>query len=542
MKMRTRVDVCVYGGTSGGVVAAVAAARQGRSVVLVEPGRHLGGMTSGGLGLTDTKGTETVGGLAGAFYGRIGAQYRASGPQPNGPAGPAHHAGEGWTHEPHVAEQVLRDWLDEHQVPVLWECRIAGLVKQGARIRTIRLDQAPPDERGAPIATPEEPEYAEIEAAMFIDASYEGDLLAKAGVSYTTDREGKDRYNESLAGIRRSRPRHEIDAFVQPGRPESGLLPLLQPGDGGGPEGAASAAVQAYTFRLCLVQNIGPNQNNWLPIEPPNDYDPARYELFARIVEAEHATEPLTIPGALYHWPPPYREPRLFKISSLPGGKTDVNQLDLVGYSHDYPEGDWATRARVWRAHQDYQRGLLHFFGTSERVPEAVRIEVAKWGLPKDEFKDTGGWPHQLYIRESRRMLGATVMTQRDCEAPAAVLNDAIGMGTYSLDSHVCQRLARGGKVVNEGGFYQRIPGPYPIPYRAITPHASECENLLVIFCLSSSHAAYSSLRMEPVLMILGESAALAACQALEEDRSVQNINVARLTTRLREAGQVLQV
>lgn len=536
-----QVEVCIYGGTSGGVIAAVAAAREGQSVVLIEPGRHLGGLTSGGLGFTDYGDKNSIGGLSMEFYRRVEAHYQAQKfPANDGPAGPDFYQGQAWAHEPHVAEAIFDAWIKAAGVRVVREHRIAQIEKTGAKIRAATFDFAPPDNRGAFAATPTQENAVKVEAAMWIDASYEGDLLARAGVSYTTKRESRAQYGEDLNGVHLSNSLG-ISAYRTPDHPESGLLPFTRPASQIGKEGDESAAVQAYTFRLCLVQNRGDNAGNWREIEPIGAYDPLWFEHLGRRLTHTKLREGLSPKRAFYHYPGPYEEPRLVKISPLPRGKTDANQMDFVGGNHAYPEGNWKLRGQIWRAHEDFERGFLFWLRTDSRVPDDVRAEIATWGLPKDEFKDTGGWPHALYVRESRRMIGQYVMTQRDCQQKTP-FEDSIGMGSYSLDSHFCDRVEIGGELTFEGGFYEKSRGAYPIPYRALAPKANECENLLVLFCLSSTHAAYSSLRMEPVLMILGESAAIAAHLALQTNSSVQNLDSKRLTQRLREVGQILEL
>jgi hypothetical protein len=539
------IDICVYGGTSGGVTAAIAAAQQGRSVVLIEPSRHLGGMTSGGLGWTDYGRIESIGGLSREFFRRVEAWYHATGLSPD-----EWKQGVGWTHEPHVAETIFKNWLAEYHVEVVYEHRVATAHKDGSRLRAIVLDHAPPDDRGAPTALAAYPAALQIEAAQWIDASYEGDLMAAANVSYQTSREAAKDYGESVAGVIYNH--HEdlqgrligtpsleaatfdIDPYQNAGDPQSGLLPWLVESE---PElaGEASSALQAYNFRLCLTDD----PQNRVPIEAPN-YDPAQYELLGRYLELmERRGTPLTPDRFHQNW-------HVLKISPLPNRKSDVNNAgpfstDLTGANYRYPEGDWKTRSQIWHAHEDYQRGFHVFLRTDARVPVAVREEVQRWGLCRDEFTDTGHWPSQLYVRESRRLRGSYIMTQSDCEGENPVV-DSVGMGSYSLDSHSCQRFAWRGAVVKEGGYIHRIKKPYGISYRALVPRENECENLAVIFCLSSSHAAYSSLRMEPVLMILGQSAAVAVCQALESNRSLQTINVSHLQKHLREGGQVLEI
>jgi len=494
-----RTDVCVFGGTSGGVAAAVQAARMGRRVVLVEPGYHLGGLSSGGLGQTDIGNKAAIGGLAREFYRRVGRHYGKD---------------EAWTFEPHVAEQVFFDLVNEAKVPVYFQQQLKSVRKEGVRV--VEIDMA--DDKV-------------FQARMFIDASYEGDLMAGAGVTFTVGREANAQYGETLGGVRAETPQHQflvaVDPWVKPGDPRSGRLPFIQPGNGGRP-GNGDAAVQAYNFRLCLTQDPA----NRRPIEPPGEYDPGRYELLARYGEALVAAGRLPVLGDFMH------------IQLMPGGKTDINNnggfsTDFIGANGDYPNGDAATRARIRCEHESYTRGLLHFLATSPRVPENVRREMQSWGLTLDEFRDTGGWPHQLYVREARRMVADYVMTERNCRE-SLPLPDAVGLAAYTMDSHNCQRLARDGRVVNEGDVQVGGFPPYPIAYRSMVPATSECANLLVPVCLSASHIAYGSIRMEPVFMVLGQSAATAAVMAIESNVAVQRVAVQRLQVRLRADGQML--
>jgi hypothetical protein len=307
------------------------------------------------------------------------------------------------------------------------------------------------------------------------------------------------------------------------------------------PEGQKSPIIQACAFRLCLTKE------DPIPIAPPDNYDPANYELVRRYLAALDAVGEPLLPGDLYfNFGYQQSHPRLLKITRLMRGKTDVNSgscgisMDFVnGGAERYPNGSWAERAKIWRAHENYQRGYLYFLRTDERLPGWLREEISPWGLPKDEFRDSGGWPIQLYIREARRMVNDHIVDQSFCERPIERA-DSIGRGSYSMDSHFCQRLVRDGAVIHEGGFYQRLSKSYPIPFTAIVPRESECENLLVPFCVSATHVAFSTIRMEPPFMILSESAAIAADQALEEGKSVQRIDTGKLRSRLLDAGQVL--
>jgi hypothetical protein len=517
-----KTDICIYGGTSAGVIAAVAAAKLGRTVLLVEPGRHLGGMSSGGLGQTDIGNKAAIGGMSHDFYKRIGKVYDRR---------------EGWTFEPHVAEKIFGELIAEanakgEKIKVLLNHRIAEAEKVGGRIGRIELENVPSDEANAPGHPDKLIGHVIVEADVYIDTSYEGDLMARAKVGYTVGREAVAKYGESLNGIRDKTPNHQfkvnVDPYVKPGDPGSGLIPLIQAGDGGTP-GEGDARVQAYNFRLCLTKRV----ENQLPITPPAGYDPAQYELAGRYFEAilkRVKSEPLS-----YFW----------INSPMPNGKTDINNkgavsTDYIGMSWAYPDADYAARAKIWHAHLQYVQGLLHFWATSERVPEAVRKEMQSYGLCRDEFQDTAGWPHQMYVREARRMVGPYVVTQSVCEHKATA-EDAIALAAYNMDSHNCQRVVQNGVVRNEGNVEVPPAAPYPIAYRAITPKKEECENLLVPVCLSATHIAYGSIRMEPVFMVLGESAAHAAHMALEKKAPVQEIDVAALQARLAEAGQILK-
>jgi lysophospholipase L1-like esterase len=530
-----RGDVVVYGGTSGGVVAAVQAARMGRSVVLLAPGRHLGGMTSSGLGATDAGKKEAIGGIAREFYQRVARyyandaawkyerreQYRSHLHDPTEDAM--------WYFEPHVAEKIFTDMVREAGVRVVLGERLAlnrGVRKEGARIESIGMESG-----------------RRFRARVFLDATYEGDLMARAGVSYHVGRESSATYDEPLAGVRARHLRYSahnfhrpVDPYVVPGQPASGLLPGVLPG-GPGAEGAGDRRVQAYCFRLCLTEV----PENRVPFPKPDGYDPGRYELLLRQLTAAglFADNPKPLP---VEHPALGRNPYL-KI--MPNRKTDSNtkgavSFNLVGGNYDYPDGDYATRAKIVADHETYQKGLLWFLAHDPRVPERYRQAMAGWGLAKDEFADNGHWPHQLYVREARRMVGAYVLTQHDCEGRRAVA-DPVGLGSYTMDSHITQRYVDAtGFVRNEGTLGGRVLKPYPISYRALVPRAAECTNLLVPVCCSASHVGYGSLRMEPVYMILGQSAATAAVLALEQDVTVQDVSYAKLRARLAADGQRL--
>jgi len=518
------LDLCIYGGTSAGVVAAIAAAKQKRSVLLIEPGRRLGGISSGGLGFTDIGNKDAIGGMSREFYRRLGKHYGKE---------------EVWTFEPHVAEQIFRDWLAEAGVKVLLEHRLAEAENDRGRIRRILLEHVPADAFNAPGPAANLREHVPVEASTYIDASYEGDLMAAANVSFTVGRESASKYGESLNGIRANTPKHQflvpVDPYVKSGDPASGLLPLVQGTDIGTP-GDGDHRVQAYNFRLCLTAV----PVNRIPIPPPQQYQAQTYELLGRYLDALRAlgeTPNLAM---------------LLNVNMVPNRKTDINNngavsTDFIGESWSYPQADYQSRRRIWHAHQVYTHGLLHFLRTDPRVPAEIRRYVGFLGLCKDEFTDTHGWPHQLYIREARRMVSPFVITQSVCEhksgsgsSGSAPADDSIGLASYNMDSHNCQRVVRNGFAHNEGDVQAPPAGPYPISYRAITPAAGECENLLVPVCLSASHIAYGSVRMEPVFMVLGQSAAAAVSLALERNTGVQDVDVTVLRQRLREAGQVL--
>jgi hypothetical protein len=496
-------DLVVYGQTSAGVMAAVQAKRMGKSVILVGPDKHLGGLSSGGLGQTDIGNKQVIGGLSREFYQRIGKHYGKD---------------EVWKFEPHVAEKVFEDFVAEYKIKVhrdQWLNRATGkgVQRNNGRIVSITMLSG-----------------KTYRGKMFIDATYEGDLMAAADVSYTIGREANSQYGETLSGVATKYAKHHqfakpVDPYVQPGDPSSGLLPGVMKGRPG-KEGAADKRIQAYCFRMCLT-NVAANR---VPLPKPEGYDPMRYELLLRTVLA----------GAN-----PYGD-QYFMTSAMPNGKTDSNNkgpfsTDKIGMNYEYPEGDYATRKRIIQEHETYQKGFVWFLANDPHVPEALRLRTAQWGLPKDEFTDNGHWSHQLYIREARRMVGSYVMTQNNCQGKIKVDN-SIGMGAYTMDSHHVQRYVDNkGHVRNEGDVEVGGFGPYPIGYGSIVPKKSECDNLLVPVCLSASHMAFGSIRMEPVFMVLGQIAATAAAQAIDAKVAVQDVEYAELRDRLKADGQVLR-
>lgn len=486
-------DICVYGGTSSGVIAAYSAAMQGKTVVVVEPGHRAGGLSSGGLGQTDIGNKQAVEGLSLDFYRRVGQHYGEL---------------EKWIFEPKVALGIFNDYIERGGVDMLYGHRILSADKHGTRIESIRLQDT-----GNPLGR------TVVRAKQYIDSSYEGDLMARAGVSYVVGREDNDLYGETWNGVH-MRPTHQfpdgVDPYVIKGDSTSGLLWGISDGTLA-PEGSGDDKVQAYNFRICLTDV----PENSLPIERPADYDPARYELLLRLIEARGSDDLNSY----------------IIMSHMPNRKTDINNnggfsTDMIGMNHHYPEASYRQREKIFDEHLSYTLGLLYFLGHDERVPETMRREMLRWGLPKDEYTDNGHWTPQLYIRESRRMVGEYVATQADCENRTTV-EDGVGMAAYTMDSHNCQRIVihKDGKamVKNEGDVQIGIGSPYPVSYRSITPKREECTNLLVPVCLSASHIAYGSIRMEPVFMVLGQSAAKAACLAIDNNTDVQKIDVAQI-------------
>lgn len=482
-------DVCVYGGTSSGVIAAYAVAKQGKKVLLVEPAYRLGGLSSGGLGMTDIGNKQVVKGLSLDFYRRVGQHYGAL---------------EQWIFEPSVAESIFKGYIERGQVEVLYGHRILEATKQDTQLTSIKLENV---EKFCGRAT--------VKAKVYIDCSYEGDLMARSGVSYTVGRESNSQYNENWNGVQ-MRQYHQfpdgVDPYVVEGDPESGLLWGISP-EPLAEQGSGDSKVQAYNYRMCLTDV----KENAIPITRPDDYDSTKYELLLRLIKAKGDN---SIHSYLH-------------FSHMPNRKTDINNnggfsSDMIGMNHNYPEASYKEREKIIEAHRSYTFGLLWFLGHDERVPEKIRNEMLRWGLPKDEYVEYGHWTPQLYIREARRMVGEYVTTQANCDNRTTV-EDGIGMAAYTMDSHNCQRvvIVKDGKamVKNEGDVQIHGGLPYDISYRSITPKREECSNLLVPVCLSASHIAYGSIRMEPVFMLLGQSAAKAACLAIDGGVKVQEVD-----------------
>ena len=519
-------DVVVYGGTSAGVAAAVQAARMGRSVVLVSPEKHLGGLSSSGLGFTDSGNKAVIGGISREFYQRIYRQYHKDETRKRQTREESGIRGQGtpavdaemqamWTFEPHIAEKVFEDLVAAANVPVerdQWLDRRAGVKKEGDRIVSI--------------ATLSGRVYR---GKVFIDATYEGDLMAAAGVSYHVGREANSVYGETWSGVQKDARHHGhffkagVDPYVKPGDTASGLLPRISP-DPPGENGQGDHRIQAYCYRMCLTDV----PENRVLFPRPEGYDPAQYALLLlRVFDSG--------------WNEVFR-----KFDRIPNGKTDTNNhgpfsTDNIGMNYDYPDASYERRREILKEHETYQKGLMYFLANAPRVPEEIRRKMSSWGLAKDEFADNGHWPRQIYVREARRMVGSYVMTEQDCLCKRQT-PDPVGMGSYALDSHNVQRyVTPSGHVQNEGDISARPPRPYQIAYGALVPRKGECANLLVPVCVSSSHIAFGSIRMEPVFMILGQSAATVAVLAIEDGVAVQDVDYPRLRERLQADGQVLE-
>jgi hypothetical protein len=511
-------DVVIYGGTSAGVTAAIQATRMGKTAVLIEPSQHVGGLTTGGLGMTDSGNKAVIGGLAREFYRRVKKHYDR--PEAWKYEKREHYKSYRpdddamWTFEPHVAEKLLREMLDEHKVPVVLGERLD-------RTKGVKLD----GKRIVSITTESGKTFA---GKVFIDATYEGDLMSAAGVSYTVGREPNAKYGETLNGVARKWNTHshrfvvKVDPFVKSGDPKSGLLPGVSadqlPADDEGDH-----RVQAYCYRMCM--SLVPE--NRVPFPKPADYDEKRYELLLRNFEAGDLRLPLS-------------------IAMMPNGKTDTNNncavsTDHIGANYKYPDADYAEREAIHKGHESYQKGLMWTLANHPRVPKKVRAEMAKWGLAKDEFTDNDSWPHQIYVREARRMVSDYVVTELDCRRTRDT-PQSVGMGSYNMDSHNCARyVTPEGFVQNEGDVQVSPGGPYRISYLSLVPRKGECPNLLVPACLSCSHIAFGSIRMEPVFMILGQSAATAAALAIDGKLDVQAVDYAKLRERLLADKQVLE-
>ncbi len=517
-------DIIIYGGTSAAITAAVQVKKLGKTVIVVSPDTHLGGLSSGGLGFTDTGNKEVIGGLSREFYHRLYLHYdkpeswKWQQKSEYGNKGQGTPAIDGnnrtmWIFEPHAAENVFETFVRENELNILrdeWLDRKNGVVVENGKIVSMKTLSG-----------------KTFKGKMFLDATYEGDLMAAAGVSYHVGREATSVYQEEWNGIQTGVLHHKhwfaknIDPYVVPGDSSSGLLPRISKDDPG-KKGDGDHRIQAYCFRMCLSSH----PDNRIPFARPRGYDSTQYELLARVYAAG--------------WDETFE-----KFDDIPNRKTDTNNhgpfsTDNIGMNYDYPEATYERRREIIKEHELYQKGLMYFLSHDTRVPDDVRNKMNEWGLAKDEFNDNGNWPRQIYVRESRRMIGEYVMTEHDVLSKREV-PEPVGMGSYTVDSHNVQRYVKpDGFVQNEGDIGVGTPKPYSISYRSLVPKQEECKNLLVPVCISSSHIAYGSIRMEPVFMILGQSAATAASLAIDEDISVQEVQYGKLKQQLEKDNQRL--
>lgn len=526
-----KADVIIYGGTSAAVTAAVKVARAGQSVIVVSPDVHLGGLSSGGLGFTDTGNKAVIGGLSREFYQRVYDYYQQEetwrwqdrsefGNRGQGTTALDEEFGTMWIFEPHIAEQVFEDFIKEEGVTVLrdeWLDRKDGVITENDRIVSFETLSG-----------------KKFQGEMFIDVTYEGDLMAAAGVSYHVGRESNDTYDEEWNGVQTGVYHHNhffppdgpyVDPYISPGDPSSGIIggvSAAPPGE----KGSGDHRVQAYCFRMCLSDH----PDNKVPFPKPDNYEPSQYILLLRLFESG------------WH----ERNNFFAKYDEIPNRKTDTNNhgpvsTDYMGMNYDYPEASYERREQIIQEHEDYQKGMMYFLANDPRVPREIQNEVKRWGLAADEFTDNGHWPHQLYIREARRMIGDFVMTEHEVLGNRYV-PEPVGMGSYTLDSHNVQRyITPDGYVQNEGDVGVSPEQPYQIAYGSIIPKKEEIQNLLVPVAMSASHIAFGSIRMEPVFMILGHSAATATVLALQKDQAVQDVDYNELRIQLVEDGQILE-
>jgi hypothetical protein len=520
----TKYDICVYGETSSGVMAAVEAGRKGKSVVLISTNNHVGGMATSGLTATDLNNFRAAGGITREFFQRIYTYYKNPSAWKNQDRDTFFEASKKrtftgkndslrmqWVYESHVGELVMKQMLQQANVNVVYNERLdlkKGVTKKNAAITSILMESG-----------------KRFTASIFIDATYEGDLMATAGVSHMVGRESNSVYNETLNGIRLNEivgaDNKSIDPYIVAGNRSSGLLPFIEPKIPG-PDGSGDHRTQAYCYRMTLTDDPA----NQVAITKPANYHPLWYEFLARVVVMN--------PNRLLN--------TYISFTPMPNKKTDTNQADFVGASYQWPEADYATRDSIARMHKEYVLGLLWFFGNDPRLPATMRTEMKRWGLPKDEFTDSQNFPYQLYVREARRMIGDYVMTERNCNGTDNA-PEPVAVATYPLDCHFVSRvLDNEGNVHIEGSYGKQKNVYYTISYRSLIPKASQCTNLLVPVCLSSSHVAYSSIRMEPVYMVLGQSSAVAAVLALDTKTTLQQINYAALEQQLLNEGQVISL
>ncbi len=525
-----KYDIVIYGGTPAGIIAAAQSSRMGKKVALIEPGKRLGGAMSGGLGWSDIGEEETIGGLSLEFFRNVYRYYSQKSAWKtetfleyqerlwgNHKVTPDSIM---WTFEPDVAQDIFLEMLKNapKKIDLFYNEKIDlsdGVKKKGNTIVSMKTMSG-----------------KRFIGNIFLDATYEADLMALAGISYHVGRESSDTYNEPLAGvlgptIKVRQPKQFFGPGISPYDENGNLLPTIQDIPMGTP-GQGDHKIQAYNFRTCLTTN----KSNQLPIEKPESYDPGQYELLYRFIKAKNRTS----------------IKQVLTISPMPNHKTDINDgghgsafsIDYNGMNWDYPEGDYATREKVWKDHYNFTLGLYYFLGHDPRLPESMRSEMLEYGLPKDEYEDSNNWTPQMYIRETRRMVGEYMLTQQDCQKNVSK-EKSIGMASYGPDSHHVQRIVYNGEVVNEGNFLEPH-NPYEIPLGVILPKKEECTNLIVPVCVSSSHIAFGSIRMEPVFMIMGQAAATAACLSIDQKVSPHELDFEILKEQLRRDNQKLKL
>ena len=537
-------DLVIYGGTSAGIAAAVQAKRMGISAIVIEPTDRVGGLTTGGLGQTDIGNKQVIGGIAWDFYHDIRIHYQKpeSWKWMEQPKGNFKGTGQTitsddektqWTFEPSAALKVYQDWIARDGLKIVYKQRLdrSGESKATDRGDGYHINKPGTTAKGVTVEdgriTAITMESGETYSGkMFIDATYEGDLLASAGITFTVGREGTAIFGESYNG---NQPvlstNHDlvngVDPYVKAGDKSSGLVKWIEPGNPG-ETGASDHRMQAYCFRMCLTDH----PENRIPFVKPEGYDETWYELLFRNYEAGYNGVP-------------------WINSGMPNKKTDTNNrdgvsTDFIGQNYEWPQGSYDLRDEIRDKHLQWQQGLMWSLANHPRVPENVRKEVSTWGMTKDEFTEGNGWQQQLYVREGRRMVSDLVMTQHHCQRREFAEN-SVGMGDYTMDSHNTQRyVTADGMVKNEGNIEKGGFPPYPIDYRSIVPKKGEIGNLLVPVSLSASHISFGSIRMEPVFMILGQSAATAAAHAISEGKPVQEIDQAKLKERLLADKQIL--
>ncbi|MBM1106208.1 FAD-dependent oxidoreductase [Aurantibacter crassamenti] len=540
---KNKADIVIYGGTSAGISAAIQVSRMGKSVLLIEPSNRIGGLTTGGLGQTDIGNKQAIGGISREFYENIKKYYdnpenwkwqQKSEYKDGGQTRTENNEATMWTFEPSAALKVYMDMLMKEGVKVVYNerlNRVSGVEMQNGAIKSITMESG-----------------KVFIGKAFIDATYEGDLMAAAGVNYTIGRESNAQYGESLNGVQANKISRtlagtisanaynhnfidRVDPYVIKGDPKSGLLPNIN--EKPGVDGEGDTKIQAYCFRMCITNH----PENRIPFQKPENYDELNYELLFRNYEARKgAVKDMYTGNAIVPW----------INSDMPNRKTDTNNrfgfsTDFIGRNYEYAEGTYEEREKIVQDHKNYQMGLMWSLAYHPRIPKEVRDEVSTWGTTKDEFESADGWQQQLYIREARRMISNYVMTQKNCEA-IEVAEDAVGLGAYGMDSHHVQRYVdANGYVQNEGNVEAHGFDPYPISYRSIVPKKEECSNLIVPICLSATHIGFGSIRMEPVFMVLGQSAATAAALSIDQGFTVQDLPYELLRKKLLDDKQRLK-